>query len=166
MRYTEADRESTNVEDRRGPATETFGAWLSRSVSDYFNPKAPNTPSASQSPFDTPTQGNVAPQLDLPEVQLPQQSLDIGQDWLDELVGKPNNRSRAEQVKENTKCENQASDSDESKLNRPSESDNAQPREKSAPSASETTPAPSKSSTESITKPAAEPEFLDVSSPY
>lgn len=166
MRYTEADRESTNVEDRRGPATETFGAWLSRSVSDYFTPKAPNTPSASQSPFDAPTQGNVAPQLDLPEAQLPQQSLDIGQDWLDELVGKPNNRSRAEQAKENTKRENQTPESDKSNPNRPNESDNAQPPEKSAPSSSDTSATPSKSSTESITKPAAEPEFLDMNSPY
>lgn len=94
MRYTEADRLSSNVEDRRHDRVGIAERILSE-VYDHFRDlspirpfqRKPSEPKPEAKPKDQSTLGVGAEGLGS-EIQLPEQKLDIGQSWLDEQIAK------------------------------------------------------------------------------
>jgi len=156
MRYTESDRLSSNVEDRRHEGEEGIAGKLFRETFDYLRqlttvkpsqPKPdehkPEPKSKDQSsPLGVGSEGVGS------EVQLPPQSMDIGQNWLDEQIAK-SKLAPEPSVNDNPKPSENASKTDSSESHFPPVFDN---RPQGSP------PIDSNQS--------AQPQHLEMTSPY
>lgn len=131
MRYTESDRLSSNVEDRRNEGEEGIAGRLFRETFDYlkeltaarpvqpgFTEQKPEAKSKDQS-----TQFGVGADGVGSEKELPEQKLDIGQSWLEEQIAK-SKLALEPSANDNPKSSENASKTDSSESHFPPVFDN------------------------------------------
>ncbi|MDZ4835517.1 MAG: hypothetical protein SGJ27_17215 [Candidatus Melainabacteria bacterium] len=168
MRYTEADRESTFVEDRRNQGEESLSSRIYRETSDFFRDLTKSLPSASSAEDALKKLGFGSPEVPKEEIQIPEQKLEIGQGWLDDQLAKsklPQKDAVQPEIKPEVTPEVKP---EEKPINN---EEGAAPKKADDVNENRVSPtsepnAPNEETNISKIEQTSEPQFLDLSSPY